>query len=406
MLMILGATFTGLAAWLILAEAGVRPTDGRWARGLHCVAGWLTLQGLLAPQGEFTFGVPQFSQLFHPILVCLAGGMALVAMRLVHGRGWTLGIVDGLVPGDARAACSTSAARRARRSTPASAASSSSSAVLVELVAAVLGTERRLRFAVASGLAVGTVGLAAEWAWNADAYQPWTSALLPEALVLGVLAAVGAAVLGAAFAAGITGEGDARSRPDRGRRAGRAWPASPSSCSRCAARPATSRPTIRLEPAGEGLATVVATLTPADAADDAYWFQVSAWQGGGLELADMEPTGAPGEWRSEEPVPIDGYWKTLLRLHRGAEMMAVPIYLPADTENDLEAIPAVDRQQRFESERTYLLRETREGNGWLSPLVHLGLVAVLAAWALAFVTAIRSRPEPTARPATKAPVHA
>ena len=69
MLMILGATFTGLAAWLILAESGVRPTDGRWGRGAHLVCGWLTLQGLLAPQGEFTFGVPQFSLLFSPILV-------------------------------------------------------------------------------------------------------------------------------------------------------------------------------------------------------------------------------------------------------------------------------------------------------------------------------------------------
>ncbi len=41
MLMILGATFTGLAAWLVLAEAGVAPTDGRWAPRLPtwCAAG-------------------------------------------------------------------------------------------------------------------------------------------------------------------------------------------------------------------------------------------------------------------------------------------------------------------------------------------------------------------------------
>jgi hypothetical protein len=404
MLMILGASFTGLAVWLVLAGAGVRPTDGPWARGLHCVAGWLTLEGLLAPQGEFTFGVPQFSQLFHPILVCLAGGMALVAMRLIHGRGWTLGIVivssvvmrSGLLDlgGEEGAPVDTRFG-----------AIFVVTALLVELVAWALGTERRLRFAVVSGLAVGTVGLASEWVWNLDAYQAWTSALLPEALVLGVLAAVGAAVLGAAFARGITGEGGAARVPTA------AVALAAVVCVGVILFP-MRRPTgdveatIRLEQAGPGTATVVATLDPVDAADDAYWFQVSAWQGGGLELADMDATGAPGEWRSEEPVPIDGYWKTLLRLHRGAEMMAVPIYLPADSENDLAAIPAVDRQQRFESERTYLLRETREGNGWLSPLVHLGLVAVLAAWALAFVTAIRSRPEPTARPATKAPVHA
>ncbi|MDQ3293719.1 MAG: hypothetical protein M3527_04625, partial [Actinomycetota bacterium] len=174
MLMILGATFTGLAAWLILAEAGVRPGDGRWGRGLHCVAAWLSLQGLVAPQGEFNFGVPQFSHLFHPILICLAGGMALVIMRIVHGRFWTVGIVtvsfvlmgSGLLdigsedggPVDTRFGGVFIA-----------------SAVIVELVAWALGTERRLRFAVASGLGIGTAGLAAEWAWNTDAYQPWST---------------------------------------------------------------------------------------------------------------------------------------------------------------------------------------------------------------------------------------
>jgi hypothetical protein len=146
---------------------------------------------------------------------------------------------------------------------------------------------------------------------------------------------------------------------------------------------------VRLEPVAEGRAEVVATLSPADAAHDAYWFQLSAWQGGGLVLADMEPTGRPGEYRSERPVPVDGLWKTLLRLHRGAEMMAVPIFLPADPEIDEEEIPAEDRVAPFESERDYLLRETHDGNAWLSPTVHLLLVAVCAAWAGAFVLAVR-----------------
>ena len=389
MLMILGATFVGLAAWLILAEAGVRPTDGRWARGLHCVAAWLALQGLLAPQGEFTFGVPQFSQLFHPLLVCLAAGAALVIMRLVHGRFWTVGIVavsfllmgSGLLdvgggeevgPVDTRFGGVFVA-----------------SALLVELVAAAFGIERRLRFAAASGVAVGTIGLGAEWAWNQGAYQRWTSALLPEAVVYGVVGAVAAAVLGAAFARAVRREVDPATRIPAAAVVGAAI-----AVVALVLLP-MRRPTgdvdaaIRLEPAGEGTATVVATISPADAADDAYWFQVSAWQGGGLELADMERTGTPGEWRSEEPVPVDGFWKTLLRLHRGAEMMAVPIYLPADSETGLEEIPAVDRTQPFESERTYLLRETHEGNGWLSPLVHAGLALVVAAWAAAFVVAVR-----------------
>jgi hypothetical protein len=134
---------------------------------------------------------------------------------------------------------------------------------------------------------------------------------------------------------------------------------------------------------------VTATLSPPDAANDAYWFQTSAWQGGGLELADMVPTGRPGEYRSEKPVPVDGLWKSLLRLHRGAEMMAIPIYLPADPEIGEPEIPAVDKVAPFESERDYLLRETHDGNAWLSPLIHLLLVAVCATWAAAFAYAVR-----------------
>src|SRR5690606_23312224 len=34
-------------------------------------------------------------------------------------------------------------------------------------------------------------------------------------------------------------------------------------------------------------AIVTVTLTPADAADDAHWFQATSWQGGGLVLEDM-----------------------------------------------------------------------------------------------------------------------
>jgi hypothetical protein len=391
MLMILGATFTGMAAWLILAGSGVRATDGGWARAAHVVCGWLTVQGLFAPQGEFTFGVPQFSLLFSPILICLAAGLGLVAFRLVHGRWWTVGFVlvnfaiqaTGFLdfgsedegPVDTRFAATLLV-----------------SALVVEVAARLLGTDRRLRFALVSGLGIGTLGLAGEWAWNADAWQPWTDALLPEAVVLGVIAAVGAAVLGLAFGQAVAGD------PIEGVRAERV----PGSLLALAAvacvgvllfpmrRPVGDvEAAIRLEPAAEGTAFVTATLTPSDAADDAYWFQASAWQGGGLELADMEPTGRPGQFRSDQAVPVDGLWKSLLRLHRGAEMMAAPIYLPADPEIGEAEIPAVDRTARFESERRYLLRETRPGNGWLSPTIHLTLLGVCALWAAAFTAAVR-----------------
>ncbi len=145
------------------------------------------------------------------------------------------------------------------------------------------------------------------------------------------------------------------------------------------------------------------TLTPADAAADASWFQASAWQGGGLVLAEMEPTGVPGQYASAQPVPVDGHWKTLLRLHRGNDLMAVPLYLPADPEIDEPEIPAVDRTMAFQSERDYLLRETHDGNGWLSPVVHATLAGVCALWALAFVIAVRRLAPPSGPPGASRP---
>ena len=389
MLMILGATFTGLAAWLILAESGVRATDGSWGRGAHLVCGWLTLQGLLAPQGEFTFGVPQFRLLFSPILVCLAAGLGLVALRIVHGRLWMLGLV--LVNFAIQA---TGFMNFGGDDSPVDTrfgATFLASAVVVELVAWLVGTTDRTRFALLSGLGIGTLGLAGEYAWNTGAQQPWTRELFPEALVYGVVAALGAAVLGAVFARAVERD-----------RAGASLPrllviGASLACVAVIVIP-LRRPTgdvsaaVHLEPTSTGFVDVVATVTPLDAADDAEWFQASAWQGGGLELADMEATGTPGEFRSSEPVPVGGHWKTLLRLHRGEEMMALPIFLPADPGIDAAEIPAVDRTAPFESERVYLLRETHPGNGWMSPLVHLYLVLVCAMWAFAFTIAVRALP--------------
>lgn len=74
------------------------------------------------------------------------------------------------------------------------------SAVVVELLARLVGTDDRVRFAVAAGLGVGTVGLAGEWAWNTGAHQGWNESLLPYAVATSVLVAVGGALLGAGFA--------------------------------------------------------------------------------------------------------------------------------------------------------------------------------------------------------------
>ncbi|HVF33402.1 MAG TPA: hypothetical protein VM933_10235 [Acidimicrobiales bacterium] len=400
MLMILGASFSGLASWLVLAEAGVRPGASRWGRGMLVVASWLTLQGLSAPLGEFSFGVPQFQQMFHPLILCIAAGFAIVAIRLVHGRGWALGITVGnfvLMSSDVLSLGGETAGPVETRD----AGLFIASALVVELVALLVGTRDGVRFAVAAGLGVGTFGLAGEWWWNQGAYQPWNEHLLPDAVILGTIGAVAAALVGLAFAR-AAGQAPVREAT----RGPAPWVVALAGTTVLVVL-ALPMPrdvgeveaAVTIEPAAAPGTTPLADpydqafvdvqLTPANAADEARWFQVSAWQGGGLVLADLERvTGGPaGRYRTTEPVPVDGAWKTIVRLHRGGEVMAVPVFLPADPEIAEPEVSAIDRTQPFEAETRYLLRETRANDQLVARLVYALLAVVGVAWIAAFALA-------------------
>ncbi|HEX4902315.1 MAG TPA: hypothetical protein VFV42_05870 [Acidimicrobiales bacterium] len=407
MLMILGASFTGLAGWLVLADAGVRPGDSGWSRFLHGLAAWLTLQGLVASQGEFSFGVPQFAQVFQPMLISMAAGLGLVAIRIVLGPGRALLI--------AVVYAVTQFAQLGPSGGPVDTRHGATfvvSALVIEAVARWLGTQQRLRFAVASGLGIGTIGLAGEWAWNAGAHQPWGASLVPYAVATSVVGAVGCAVLGAGFATAFPWARAGRPLSRVAVGAGLALAVVPVLWF-LPRGVGEVRADVTLERVGvttfgaeeveaEG-AFVTVELTPADAAEDAHWFQASSWQGGGLVLAEMEEV-EPGVYRSEAPVPIDGLWKTIVRLHRaGDELMAVPIWFPEDTEIDEPEIPAEDRTIDFAAETQYLLRETEEGDTpWLSPIVHGYLALTAAGWFAAFAIGVR-RIGGTGVPARAAP---
>ena len=87
-----------------------------------------------------------------------------------------------------------------------------------------------------------------------------------------------------------------------------------------------------------------------------------SWQGGlanqrGLVIDNLERVG-PGHYRTTGPVPVWGVWKTLLRVHDGKTLTAVPIYLPADPGIGAEEVPALNSMTRpFVPEITILQRE-------------------------------------------------
>ena len=100
---------------------------------------------------------------------------------------------------------------------------------------------------------------------------------------------------------------------------------------------------------------------PAGAADGATAFAVTSWQGGGRVTAFFDEVG-PGLYRSEKAVPVTGDWKTVVSLQRGSEVMAAPVYLPADPSIGAEAVPLVpERAGPFVRNTTLLLREQHPG---------------------------------------------
>ena len=139
-------------------------------------------------------------------------------------------------------------------------------------------------------------------------------------------------------------------------------------------------------------------LDPADAADGAEWFNVTAWQGGGSIVERLEKTG-PGVYRTTEPLPVSGDWKVTLRLHRGSAIQGPPIYMPEDTAIPAKGIPAEDSMTRaFVRDKKNLQREQKSGvPGFLTLAAYLVVLAIvigiLAALTIGLVAGPRPRPD-------------
>ncbi|HEX8744654.1 MAG TPA: hypothetical protein VF712_16135 [Thermoleophilaceae bacterium] len=396
LMLIGGASLATIAAWVLFVEGTAR--RGPSVRRVPLVrfrqatlAGGL-LVGLSTFQAEFDFGVPQFRLLFHPILLMLAAGVALVLARIRIGRGGALlavasyivirGLVSGLVAG---------VWGQTLPHFPLYVVE----ALLVELVALRIGTRRPLAFGAVAGAAIGSVGLAAEWGWS-HLWMPveWPAALLPEAAVLGFATAVAAGVVGGAMGRAFADSaGHAAPRAQRPALAAAAvvivaaiaytLPVSQGD-------PVTATVTAgEVRPAPEREVALTARLDPPGAAEDAEWFNVTAWQGGGSRLIEMRRI-APGTYRSAEPVPVGGTWKSILRLHRGGSIAGMPVFMPADEAIPAAEVPAPASFERgFALDRKNLQREQKEGvAGGLTLAAYLVVLTIVVALIAALTIAL------------------
>jgi hypothetical protein len=183
---------------------------------------------------------------------------------------------------------------------------------------------------VISGVLIGTVGFAAEYAWTHVAMPlPWHTALIAEGLPTAVVAGVAGGVLGALFAGGLRGELPAP-RSARLLAGGAAAAFLLLGANALVhSEQKNVRATIALRPSSPGHAYVTAKFDPPSAAQDAEWVDGLAWQGDGLIVRHMKHQ-ADGSWTTTRPLPLSGDWKTMLRIHKGRSMLSAGLYLRPD----------------------------------------------------------------------------
>ena len=391
--LVLGGSLATFALWLMIAEGRPEAEPTVLGRFIHVLTAGTVLVGMSTLQAEFDYGVPQFQVLYLPVLIMIGAGVTLLATRVALGP-WGAVKVTAIYLG-LRAGLVLAIAGSLDHTVP-HFPLYLGSALVVEGVVSWLGTERLLRLAVVTGALVGTLGLLTELAWitlwgrASSASMPLDLAL--KIAILGPVAAIGSSVLGTALGAAV-----AKLRQN--------LPVAALVASGVALLAVLAFPlprnvgpvtaTVRLQQIGS-MAGVEVVLDPPEAARNATAFAVSSWQGGSETVqADLDQVGS-GRYVSSRPVPITGSWKTMVSLQRGDEVMAVPVYLPADPEIGAPAVPAVpERTERFVRNTTILLREVRPGPAGAAVAAYSGLALLVAVWVALIALAARRLPPPS-----------
>jgi hypothetical protein len=371
LMMIGGAGFSTLTA-LLLNYEGLKamgddaPTGGIFIKFVQYLGFGGILVGLSVYQIEFDFGVAQFRQVFEPMLIAAAASFGLVAARLMLGRG--AAIISAVLAIALRGGVALVVG-------PLLGAPINwfplylGPAIIVELLALTPLLKRPLIFGAVSGLAIATVGLWLESLWIDAVYHfPWPASIWPEALAMAIPVAILVGVCGAMFGLVVT----TQRLPSRALCIGivvltvvAIGGAAANGLRYQVPESATATITLTDVPTVQGQRQVNADvrLTPANlVSSDPNWVSILAWQGHlenqrGQVVENLEKVG-PGHYRTTNPVPVWGTWKTLLRVHDGTILTAVPIYLAGDPGIGAKEVPAESAMTRpFVGEITILQRE-------------------------------------------------
>jgi hypothetical protein len=344
------------------------------------------LAGLTIYQGEFDYGVPQFELVLQPLMIAGSAALALVAARLWLGRGGALGAVAWYLL--IRGAVWLIVGPILGRTHPAMPLYIPE-ALVIEAVAFAL-VRRPLIFGPVAGLAAGLIGFFAEWPWVNTVFAiHWNTNLLPEGPVIATIAGLAGGTIGALFALALK-----RQLPEHTRLVPALAVGSLVAIMGCFAfgladnTPSGDSARITLTqvqppPNREVIATV--RFNPPNVTNGASWVREIAWQGGGLVGAPLTQI-APGVWRTPQPLPVYGKWKSALRIENGHTLLGVPIYArpdPAIPDAGVPAPPSFTRS--LENDRVLLQRERkRDVPGWL----WMGASLIVLVLGLAFLTVL------------------
>ena len=400
-LMLIGGAGLSLMAVLLLEYEGKRampPGEADDDTFILKLLRYLSFGGLFIGlsvfQIEYDFGVEQFRLVQQPMLIAFAAAFAAICARLVLGRG--AAIIAALLAILIRGAVSLVVG-------PVLGGPTSwfalylGPALVVELIALTPLIKRPILFGAVGGVGVGTVGLWLESLWIDGVYRySWPTSMWPEALAMSVPVAVGSGVCGALLAMVLTGQ--KLPRPAIGITAVVVTVLVLGGAVANGLRtevPENANATIALTdlPSNPGQRMVSADvrIAPTDLISaDPEWVTILSWQGGiandrGLTIDKLEKVGE-GHYRSTQPIPVWGSWKTLLRVQDGTTMAGVPIFLPADPGIGAKETPAEASSTRpFVQELTILQRERNQNHpSWLFNVASL----VVLACTLALIAAL------------------
>lgn len=411
-LMIGGGVCVVLGLQLLLGEARQVGATGPIVRLLGPVLAGAWMMGASAFLMEFDLGVPQFPMLSQVVLVGLIGAWTLTYGRLSWGPGGALIVVAVFLVSRA----SFTVIPLFADLHVASLLPYIAEAVIIEIVALVMRNRQGYSFAVVAGLLVGTAGMLAEAAFTQWLMpNPWPSAHLPLFILFGTGAALAGAFVGVwqyqrveeaatlvpaagpRHAVGLVGALGAVALMSSV-----AVPADPEAGFTADVRLTEAAAGLPIsDPHGGGTprwvdATV--TISRPDLADDAVWLNGFSWQGGDFFTAPLEKVG-DGVYRTAQPLPVYGQWKTGIRVHVPNRVMGLaPIYAPADPAANAPAIDAASGSREFMSEIDFLQRERKSETPavlWTIAYATVGILFAgmwaLFAWLYAAAASVRRR---------------